>query len=330
MKFSIIVPIYNRPDEAAELLKSLSEQTFSNFELVLVEDGSTKPCAPVVEQFRSTFSIHYLVKENTGRSDSRNTGMAYATGDFFIFFDSDCIIPPSYLEVVNDLLLAHDTDCYGGPDREQDAFSPIQKAINYAMTSFWTTGGIRGGQVKKERFEPRTFNMGFSRCVYETVGGFLDMFGEDIELSNRIRRAGFAIHLFPDAFVYHKRRVNLRKFFKQVFIFGQARINVHTLHPGSLRFVHTLPALAVITSVVIVVFAFVVSPWILCLPTAYLLLLFFDSLVKTKSLQIAGLSLLTSVIQITGYGTGFIRSFVTKIIFRKGLETTEKIKKIYK
>ena len=330
MTFSIIVPIYNRPDEAAELLQSLSEQTFWDFELVLVEDGSTKPCAPVVEQFRSKITIHYIAKENTGRSDSRNTGMAYAKGDFFIFFDSDCIIPPTYLEVVNNLLLINNTDCYGGPDKEHATFSPIQKAINYTMTSFWTTGGIRGCHVKNERFEPRTFNMGFSRRVYETVGGFLDMFGEDIELSNRIRRAGFSIQLFPEAFVYHKRRVNLRRFYKQVFIFGQARINVHKLHPGSLRFVHTLPALAILMGVIFLSFAFVVTPCILYLPAIYVFLLFFDSLIKTKNLQIAGLSLFTAAIQIIGYGTGFIRSFVKKVIFRKGLEKRDELNKMYK
>jgi len=201
MKFSIIVPIYNRPDEARELLESLSGQTFTDFELVLVEDGSTKPCAKEVETFRSFFSILYLVKDNTGRSDSRNVGMKNAKGDYFIFFDSDCIIPPHYLETVNDLLNNNYVDCFGGPDTEQTTFSVMQKAINYAMTSFWTTGGIRGRNKKMERFEPRTFNMGFSSNVFEAVGGFKDMFGEDIELSNRIRRAGFLIKLFPEAFV---------------------------------------------------------------------------------------------------------------------------------
>ena len=330
MKFSIVVPIYNRPDEACELLQSLSEQTFKDFELVLVEDGSTKPCISEVEKFRTLLSINYLAKENTGRSDSRNVGMANAKGDYFLFFDSDCIIPPHYLEIVNDFLTNNYADCFGGPDREQATFSLMQKAINYAMTSFWTTGGIRGGKKKTGRFEPRTFNMGFSRAVYEKVGGFKNMYGEDIELSNRIRRAGFSIALFTKAFVYHKRRVNLKKFFKQVYIFGQARINIFKIFPDSLRIVHSLPAIAVMGGFLLLLLAVVVSPRFLGLPAVYLALLFFDALAKTKNLSVACLSLIASVIQITGYGTGFIYAFVTKIIFRQGFEDAEKIKKTYK
>ena len=330
MKFSIIVPVYNRPDEACALLKSLSEQTFTDFELVLVEDGSTQPCDHEVALFRPLFPIQYIVKDNTGRSDTRNVGMANAKGDYFIFFDSDCIIPPHYLETVSRLLDEDYADCFGGPDREQASFTLMQKAVNYAMTSFWTTGGIRGGKMKMERFEPRTFNMGFSRIVYEKAGGFKDMYGEDIELSNRIRRSGFKIKLFHDAFVYHKRRVNLKKFYKQVHVFGQARINVNMLQPGSLRLVHTLPALAVLGSLVLLLLACFISPWFLSLHAAYFALLFTDSLVKTGSLRIAGLSLVTSFIQITGYGIGFIRSFVGKIIFRQDLEGRETIQKVYK
>jgi len=346
MKFSIIVPVYNRPDEVCELLNSLAEQTFSDFELVLVEDGSTKPCAHEVEKFlaplpgdstkpctreaRPRFPIQYISKENTGRSDSRNVGLTHAKGDYFLFFDSDCILPPHYLEMANDLLNDDYVDCFGGPDREQPSFTPMQKAINYAMTSFWTTGGIRGGKKNMKRFEPRTFNMGFSRNVFETVGGFKDMFGEDIDLCNRIRNAGFSIKLFPEVFVYHKRRVNLKKFYKQVHIFGQARINIHKLHPGSLRIVHTLPAFAVLGSLILLMFAVFVSPWLLCLHAAYLLLLCIDALIKTKSLRVAGLALIASIIQITGYGIGFIDSFVRKVLLRQGLEKYEKIIKVYK
>jgi glycosyltransferase involved in cell wall biosynthesis len=330
MRFSIIVPVYNRPDEVFELLDSLSAQTFTDFELVLVEDGSTKPCDAVVAQFRPLLDIHYIVKENSGRSDSRNVGMKNARSDYFIFFDSDCIIPFDYLETVNQLLNKDYTDCFGGPDQEHPSFSPMQKAINYAMTSFWTTGGIRGGKVNMEKFKPRTFNMGFSRTVYETVGGFKDMYGEDIDLSIRIHRAGFKTRLFRDAFVYHKRRVNLRKFYRQVHIFGQARINLFCLYPDSLKPVHTLPALFVAGSFALLLLAIFATPWALTLPALYLILLFTDSLVKTKSLRIAGLSLVASCIQLFGYGFGFIRSFFQKIIFRQGLENLETIKNIYK
>jgi len=328
--FSIIVPVYNRPDEVGELLESLSTQSFTSFELVLVEDGSTKPCDAEVEKFRERIAIHYIVKTNSGRSDSRNVGMKNAKGDYFIFFDSDCIIPPGYLEVVNDFLINDYTDCFGGPDREHPSFNDLQKAINYAMTSFWTTGGIRGGKVNMEKFKPRTFNMGFSREVYEKVGGFKDMYGEDIDLSIRISRAGFTTSLLHDAFVYHKRRVNLKKFYRQVHIFGQARINLYKMYPDSLKPVHALPALFVAGGVVIVLFSFLFSPWFLGFPAFYLMLLFVDVLFKTKNLRIAALSLVTSCIQLTGYGLGFIRAFVQKIVFRKGLEDLETIKKVYK
>ena len=330
MFFSIIVPIYNRPDEANELLESLSVQTFTDFELVLIEDGSPKPCASEVEKFRSKININYIVKENSGRSDTRNVGMKNAKGDYFIFFDSDCIIPPHYFETLNKMLTDDYADCFGGPDKEHSSFNNMQKAINYAMTSFWTTGGIRGGKVNMEKFKPRTFNMGFSRAVYEKVGGFKDMYGEDIDLSIRINNAGFKTKLYRDAFVYHKRRVDLKRFYKQVNIFGQARINLHKLHPGSLKPVHTLPALFVLGSITIICLAVFVSPWYLIFPVIYLSLLFFDSLFKTKDISIASLSIITSLIQIFGYGFGFINSFFQKIILRKGLEDLDTIKKVYK
>lgn len=330
MFFSIIVPIYNRPDEAYELLESLAAQTFTNFELVLIEDGSPKPCLDEVEKFRSKIDINYIVKENSGRSDTRNVGMANAKGDYLIFFDSDCIIPPHYFEMVNKMLTDDYADCFGGPDKEHPSFNNMQKAINYAMTSFWTTGGIRGGKVNMEKFKPRTFNMGFSRAVYEKVGGFKDMYGEDIDLSIRISDAGFKTKLYRDAFVYHKRRVDLKRFYKQVNIFGQARINLHKLHPGSLKPVHVLPALFVLGGIAVIILAIFVSPWFMVFPVLYLTLLFSDSLVKTKCIRIAGLSVITSLIQIFGYGLGFIKSFIQKIIFRKGLEDLDTIKKVYK
>ena len=330
MFFSLIIPVYNRPEEVDELLESLSKQTFTSFELVLVEDGSTKPCAKEVEKYSGAIKINYLLKNNTGRSDTRNVGMQNAQGDYFIFFDSDCIIPPHYLEMVNTLLQDDYTDCFGGPDKEHPSFNTMQKAINYAMTSFWTTGGIRGGKVNMEKFKPRTFNMGFSRAVYQKVGGFKDMYGEDIDLSIRIQKAGFSIKLYRDAFVFHKRRVDLKRFYKQVHIFGQARINLFKLYPDSLKMVHTIPAFFVIGSVAIVISAVFLTPWLLALPAGYILLLFVDSLRATKNLKIAGFSILTSMIQIFGYGLGFIRSFVQKVLLRQGLEGVETLKKVYK
>ena len=329
MKFSIIVPIYNRPDEAAELLESLSLQTRRNFELVLVEDGSTFPCADFVRSYADKIKVNYLSKPNTGRSDTRNVGMRAASGDYFVFFDSDCIIPPQYFETLESYLTDDYADCFGGPDAAHVSFTNIQKAVNYAMTSFWTTGGIRGGKIKMEKFKPRTFNMGFARKVYETVGGFKDMFGEDIDLAIRINRAGFATKLYPDAFVYHKRRVSLKKFYKQVNIFGQARVNLYKLYPDSLKLVHALPALFVV-GITATIAAAVFLPCLLILPTAYILLLFVDSLIKNRSIEIAALSTVTGPVQIFGYGFGFIKAFVQKVILRKGLEDIETLKKVYK
>jgi GT2 family glycosyltransferase len=330
MLFSIIVPIYNRPDEAAELLESLSVQTYTGFELVMVEDGSTKPCREEVEKYKSRVNINYIVKENTGRSDTRNAGMRAAKGDYFVFFDSDCIIPEHYFETLNDCLQNDYADCFGGPDMEHPAFTAMQKAVNYAMTSFLTTGGIRGGKIHLEKFKPRTFNMGFSRAVYERVGGFKDMYGEDIDLSIRINNAGFTTRLYRGAFVYHKRRVNPKKFYRQVNIFGQARINLYKLYPDSLKPVHALPAVFVIGSVVIVILAVFLSARFLILPAIYIISLFLDALAKTKSVKIAGISIFTSLIQIYGYGMGFLESFVKKIIFRRGLEDLETLKRVYK
>ena len=202
--FSIIIPVYNRPDEVRELLESLVGQTCKDFELLLVEDGSTRRCDEVAGEYSDRLTIRYFYKENSGRSLTRNYGMERAEGRYLVFFDSDCIIPPSYFETVRRRLEEAYVDCYGGPDAAHRSFSRLQKAINYAMTSFFTTGGIRGGKGSMEKFTPRTFNMGFSKEVYDRVGGFADMFGEDIDLSLRIRDAGFTTALFRDAYVYHK------------------------------------------------------------------------------------------------------------------------------
>ena len=234
--FSIIIPVYNRPDEVRELLESLVGQTCKDFELLLVEDGSTCRCDEVAGEYSDRLTIRYFYKENSGRSLTRNYGMERAEGRYLVFFDSDCIIPPSYFETVRRRLEEAYVDCYGGPDAAHRSFSRLQKAINYAMTSFFTTGGIRGGKGSMEKFTPRTFNMGFSKEVYDRVGGFADMFGEDIDLSLRIRDAGFTTALFRDAYVYHKRRVSFRSFYRQVYVFGGSCCRVVLLAVGIVAF----------------------------------------------------------------------------------------------
>ena len=256
--FSVIIPVYNRPDEVRELLESLSKQTLKDFEVLLIEDGSVNRCDTVAQEFDKDLNICYFYKENSGRSLTRNYGMERASGEYLIFFDSDCIIPERYFEIVKARLEEDYVDCFGGPDAAHSSFSNLQKAISYSMTSFFTTGGIRGGKKGMEKFTPRTFNMGFSKEVYKRVGGFKDMFGEDIDLSLRIQKAGFHTVLIRDAFVYHKRRVSFRSFYRQVSVFGRARVDLYLLHPESLKIVHLLPAAFVLGSLIdlIVIFLY--------------------------------------------------------------------------
>lgn len=324
--FSIIVPVYNRRGEVRDLCKSLAEQTCKDFELIIVEDGSTDPCEDIVEEFKGkNLNAKYFYKPNEGRSIARNYGLEHAEGNYFIFFDSDCVIPPQYIATVSKALENNPLDCYGGPDAAHDSFSDTQKAINYSMTSFLTTGGIRGGKVQLEKFVPRTFNMGFSRRVYESVGGFREMFSEDIDMSTRIRNEGFSITLIRDAFVYHKRRIDLRKFFRQVHVFGMSRITLRLLYPGSMKLVHTLPAIAVMVGVAMLLLGLFVSPWWLLPPAVYLAAIFVTALASTRSVAIAAKAVPASVIQIAGYGSGFIRAYFTKILLGRGRDIEEEI-----
>lgn len=323
-RFSVIVPVYNRIDEVEDLMASLEAQTCMNFEVVIVEDGSTMPCEDAVRRHPGVRS-KYFYKGNEGRSIARNYGMERAEGDYFIFFDSDCVIPERYFEILSRELDSTPVDCFGGPDAAHDSFSSTQKAINYAMTSFLTTGGIRGGRMSLEKFTPRTFNMGFSREVYERVGGFREMFSEDIDMSTRIRQAGFGIALIRPAYVYHKRRVDFRKFFRQVHVFGMSRITLHLLYPGSMKAVHTLPALAVLAGVVLILLGIFVSPWWLLPLGVYFVAIFLSAILITRSLVIALKAVPASVIQILGYGSGFIKAYITKILLGRGRDINEEI-----
>ena len=233
--FSVIIPVYNRPAEVEDLLRSLAEQTCSDFEVYLVEDGSTVRCDEVAARYNDRLDLHYHYKDNEGRSIARNYGIERASGDYFIFFDSDCVIPPQYFATLKAELEKEYVDCFGGPDADSDDFTDVQKAINFSMTSFLTTGGIRGGKVQLEKFVPRSFNMGYSRNVWEKVGGFREMFSEDIDMSTRVRQAGFTTRLIRDAYVYHKRRVDLKKFARQTYVFGMSRITLKLLYPDSLK-----------------------------------------------------------------------------------------------
>lgn len=324
-KYSVIVPVYNRIDEVDDLLESLAAQTARNFEVIIVEDGSTEPCRAIVEKYLNQLDVKYFFKKNEGRSIARNYGMERASGTYFIFFDSDCVIPSDYFEKLNGISSTTPYDCFGGPDAADASFTPTQKAINHAMTSFLTTGGIRGGKVRLEKFTPRTFNMGFSREVYDKVGGFREMFSEDIDMSTRIRLAGFTIGLYPGLPVYHKRRVDFRKFLRQVYVFGMSRITLKILYPDSLKAVHCLPALFVVGVAAMLLLAIVASPWWLLPLGLYLLAIFISALASTRSFGIAARAVPASVIQLGGYGCGFIKAYITKILLRRGRDEAEEI-----
>jgi len=317
MNFSIIIPVYNRPDEVEELLKSLTKQTEQNFEVVIVEDGSEIKCDKITEKYKSSLDVNYFFKENGGPASARNFGMTKAKYDYFIFFDSDCIIPKKYFEVLKHNFYYNFYDAFGGPDAAHESFTPIQKAISYSMTSFFTTGGIRGGNEKLEQFKPRSFNMGYSRKVYENTNGFSNMrFGEDVDMSLKILKKGYKTKLIKEAFVFHKRRTDFRKFFKQVYNSGIARINLFFRHPKSLKIVHAFPSVFLLGTIFLFILS-IFSLWFLLPIIFYVLLIFLHSLSLNKSLKVAFLSIPASFVQLFGYGAGFLLAVWKRLILNK-------------
>ena len=344
MKYSIIVPVYNRPDEVDELLQSLTEQELKDFEVVIVEDGSQKPCKDVCDKFADILDLHYYVKENGGPGQARNYGAERARGEWLIILDSDVVLPKGYLKAVEEGVsapLPHregqggGSAAFGGPDASHPSFTPVQKAISYSMTSFFTTGGIRGGKAKLDKFYPRSFNMGIRRDVYLQLGGFSKMrFGEDIDFSYRIVEAGYRPQLFPDAWVWHKRRTDFRKFFRQVYNSGIARINLEKRHPGTLKLVHLLPMVFTVGVIALILIAAVARAMIhydasnwhtwywICLAALspillYALIIFIDSSIKNKSLKVGLLSIPAAFVQLMGYGFGFIESWWKRCVLNK-------------
>ena len=319
MRYSIIVPVFNRPDEVDELLESLSSQTLTDFEVVIVEDGSQIPCKDVCDKYANILDLHYYFKENSGPGQSRNYGVDRAQGEYVIILDSDTVTPPGFMQAIDDELKRQPTDAWGGPDAAHESFSDIQKAISYAMTSFFTTGGIRGGKKQLDKkFYPRSFNLGVRREVYQQLGGFtterfskMSLYGEDIDFSLRIYKNGYSCRLFPEAWLWHKRRTDFRKFWRQVYNSGYARINLWRKYPEALKPVHALPAVFTIGVAgllllsVFSVLAFI--PLIL-----YSVLIFIDSTIRNKSVIVGLKSIPAAFIQLIGYGVGFLESLFTK------------------
>ncbi len=326
MKYSIIVPVFNRPDEVDELLESLLSQEEKDFEVIIVEDGSQVPCKKVCDKYADRLDLHYYYKENSGPGQSRNYGAERAKGDYLLILDSDVVLPKGYIRAVSEELNREPADAFGGPDCAHESFTDTQKAISYSMTSFFTTGGIRGGKKKLDKFYPRSFNMGIRRDVYQELGGFSKMrFGEDIDFSIRIFKAGKRCRLFPEAWVWHKRRTDFRKFWKQVYNSGIARINLYKKYPDSLKLVHLLPMVFTVgtTCLLLLILS---GLFLLCIPIIniigsllvmigliplllYSIIICVDSTMQNNSLKIGLLSIAAAFIQLTGYGCGFISAW---------------------
>ncbi len=312
LSFSFIIPVYNRPNEVQELLESLLEQTYTkDFEIVIVEDGSTQSSEKVIEDFKDKLHISYYQKPNSGPGDSRNYGMRRAKGNYFIVLDSDCILPPQYLVEAEKSLTHAFVHCYGGPDAAHETFSRVQKAINYAMTSFLTTGGIRGGEKAVDKFQPRSFNMGISKEAFENVGGYGNIHpGEDPDLTIRIWNAGYETKLIPEAYVYHKRRIDWNKFYIQVNKFGMVRPILNKWHPSTVKLTYWFPTLFCCVFLLALTALLAGFPFPFYLFALYFVLLFTDALLRTRNLAVSLMALFATVVQFVGYGIGFLKSTI--------------------
>ena len=359
MKYSIVIPVYNRPDEVDELLSSLLSQSFQDFEVIVVEDGSKITCREVCDKYTGKLCLSHFMKPNSGPGQSRNYGAERANGEYLLILDSDVVLPKDYLQAIEDELNTLPCEAFGGPDASHPSFTPVQKAISYSMTSFFTTGGIRGGKAKLDKFYPRSFNMGIRRDVYQTLGGFSKMrFGEDIDFSYRICEAGYKPRLFPKAWVWHKRRTDFRKFFRQVFNSGIARINLEKRHPGTMKLVHMLPMVFTV-GVIGLVLLFILGlsmyfygEWLdannlrptdnmhqgvgfcFCIIALFPLLLysfiiFVDSSIKNRSIWVGILSIPAAFVQLMGYGLGFLKAWWKRIVLKQD-EFTAFEKNFYK
>ena len=309
--FSIIVPVFNRPDELGELLASLDKQEFRDFEFILVEDGSRDKSDKVLEAYRGRFPYKYLDRENQGPSLARNTGMEVAEGEYLLFVDSDCILPADWLLKISESLKEKPVDCFGGPDRAAEEFNDVQKAISFAMTSFFTTGGIRGGSRQLDKFHPRSFNLGINRQLYKEMGGFpLTRMhpGEDMVFSIELIRRGYKTALFNNAWVYHKRRSTLKQFFRQVYRFGYTRYVISKIYPDTKKIIYYFPSLFLIGLILLMLAGAVFHIFYFIPVLFYVILIFLSAAIANSSIKVGAISVLSSIIQLCGYGWGFLRS----------------------
>ena len=320
--FSFVIPVFNRPEEIKELLDSFRNLDGNfNYEIVIVEDGSTLDSKLVIKEFQNELNIAYYYKKNSGPGDSRNFGMKKAKGNYFIILDSDCLLPKNYLNVVSANLSKDYVDCFGGPDTAHESFSNLQKAINFTMTSFITTGGIRGGGQASKKFQPRSFNMGLSKVAFEASGGFGSIHpGEDPDLSIRLNKLGFQTKLIKDAFVYHKRRISWSKFYTQVYKFGMVRPILNVWHPETSRLTYWFPTIFCFGFIAALVLLSVGIKWLFMLYCLYFLVAFISAWLQTKKLIIAFQSVVAIFVQFFGYGYGFLKSTFAVILLGKNPE----------
>jgi len=323
LDFSFIIPVYNRPDEIKELLQSFDAlEGDIDFEVVIIEDGSDKSSKEVVDGFLEKLNISYYFKNNSGPGDSRNYGMENAKGNYFIILDSDCILPPQYLNEVKKSLAENYVNCFGGPDAAHESFSNLQKAINFSMTSFITTGGIRGNKNSFDKFQPRSFNMGLSKKAFEASKGFGRIHpGEDPDLTIRLWGLGFKTKLIPEAYVFHKRRVSWNTFYKQVHKFGLVRPILNVWHPNTKKITYWFPTLFCLGMIASVCLLFLNVYWGIMVYILYFVLAIITALIVTKNIYVAILSILAVLIQFFGYGFGFLKSTLTIGVLKKNPET---------
>jgi glycosyltransferase involved in cell wall biosynthesis len=327
MHFSIVVPTFSRPDEVSELLASLESQENNNFEVIIADGSLDESVQQTVERYASKLNIKYLYKRGLGISASRNWGVQQAVGEVVVFFDSDCVIPRQYFKVVQEFLSIHDLDAYGGPDRAGEDFNSRQKAISYAMTSFYTTGGIRGRKSHVGQYQPRTFNMGIKRDVFNRLGGFNTLqVSEDIDLSMRLYKSGFTVGMIVEGFVFHKRRTNFYKFFRQVFSFGSGRVDLQIRHGDALKPVHMLPSLFVLYLLGGLI-AGLFSKGIFLLWSgsviAYMTAICLDATRQNKSFIIGVMSIYAAFVMLAGYGLGMIKAAIMRMIFKSKNESVK-------
>lgn len=328
--YSVILPTFRRPDEVENFLESISLQKEKDFEVIIV-DGSPDDCLhPVIKKYESRLPLAYFHEKGLGASESRNLGCEKARGDFLVFIDSDCVVPPDYLLKVDQFLKDHpEVDAYGGPDAADRSFSVFQKAVNYAMTSFLTTGGIRGKKKHIGKFQLRGFNMGISREAFFKVGGYSGMqVAEDIDLSMRLLKAGYTTALIPEAFVYHRRKSSVYKFYKQLYFHGKGRIDLHVKHGDALKPVHLLPSffvLYLLAGIILSVFFPLIRYLFLGSLALYVLAVFVDSTARNRSLSVGFVSVLTALELLIAYGLGVWRNLFVRLVFKRGGDSKKEL-----